>query len=67
MRPEYADGVGSILDQGGELTTRSILTPQVIAGLVGLIPLSLAAAPIKKNFAARDQQVIYLHDRQDGI
>lgn len=48
-------GVGSILDQGGDLTIRSIMTPQVIASLVGLALLSLAAIPIKQRLAARDQ------------
>lgn len=48
-------GVGTILDQGGELTLRSIMTPQIIASLVGLALLSLAAIPIKQRLAARDQ------------
>lgn len=47
-------GLGSVLDQGGAITLGSILTPQIIAGLVLLAALSLAAIPVKKRFAARD-------------
>ena len=46
-------GLGSVLDQGGTITPGSILTPQIIGGLVGLAALSLAAIPIKKRFDAR--------------
>jgi len=46
-------GLGSVLDQGGAITPGSILTPQIIGGLVGLAALSLAAIPIKKRFEAR--------------
>jgi uncharacterized membrane protein YdjX (TVP38/TMEM64 family) len=49
-------GLGSVLDQGGAITPGSILTPQIIGGLVGLAALSLAAIPIKKRLAARDAQ-----------
>jgi uncharacterized membrane protein YdjX (TVP38/TMEM64 family) len=44
-------GLGAILDRGGELDARAILTPEIIAGLVGLALLSLAAIPLKKRFA----------------
>jgi uncharacterized membrane protein YdjX (TVP38/TMEM64 family) len=44
-------GLGSVLDQGGELDIRSILTPQILAGLMGLALLSLAAIPLKNRFA----------------
>lgn len=46
-------GLGSVLDQGGAITPSSILTPQIIGGLVGLAALSLAAIPIKKRFETR--------------
>jgi uncharacterized membrane protein YdjX (TVP38/TMEM64 family) len=44
-------GLGSVLDQGGELSMSSILTPQVIAALTALGLLSLAAIPLRKRFA----------------
>jgi uncharacterized membrane protein YdjX (TVP38/TMEM64 family) len=50
-------GLGSVLDQGGAITPGSILTPQIIGGLVGLAALSLAAIPIKKRLAAREDQI----------
>lgn len=40
-------GLGSILDQGGEVSARSILTPEIIAGLVGLALLTLASIPVR--------------------
>ncbi|HRK17896.1 MAG TPA: VTT domain-containing protein [Hyphomicrobiaceae bacterium] len=46
-------GLGTVLDQGGAITPSSILTPQIVAGLVGLAALSLAAIPIKKRFETR--------------
>lgn len=49
-------GLGSVLDQGGAITPGSILTPQIIGGLMGLAALSLAAIPIKKRLAAREAQ-----------
>jgi uncharacterized membrane protein YdjX (TVP38/TMEM64 family) len=45
-------GLGEILDRGGELTVGSVLTPGVVAGLLGLAALSLAAIPIRKRLAA---------------
>jgi uncharacterized membrane protein YdjX (TVP38/TMEM64 family) len=47
-------GLGSVLDQGGAITPGSILTPQIVAGLVGLAVLSLAAIPLRKRFEQRD-------------
>lgn len=47
-------GLGSVLDQGGQITPGSILTPQIIAGFVGLALLSLAAIPLRKRLAARE-------------
>lgn len=47
-------GLGSVLDQGGAITPASILTKEVIAGLVGLAALSLAAIPIRKWLEARN-------------
>ncbi|KPF71370.1 hypothetical protein IP69_06680 [Bosea sp. AAP35] len=49
-------GLGSVLDQGGAVSPGSILTPQIIGGLVGLAALSLAAIPIRKRLAAREKQ-----------
>ena len=49
-------GLGSVLDQGGAITPGSILTPQIIGGLMGLAALSLAAIPIKKRLTAREAQ-----------
>jgi uncharacterized membrane protein YdjX (TVP38/TMEM64 family) len=46
-------GLGSVLDQGGAITPGSILTPEIIAGLVGLAVLSLAAIPLRKRFSSR--------------
>ncbi|MGL4242444.1 MAG: TVP38/TMEM64 family protein [Beijerinckiaceae bacterium] len=46
-------GLGAVLDQGGAITLGSILTPEIIAGLVGLAALSLAAIPIKKRFESK--------------
>lgn len=47
-------GLGSILDQGGSITPSSILTPQIIAGLIGLAALTLAAIPIQKRLEPRN-------------
>lgn len=43
-------GLGSVLDQGGAVTPGSILTPEIVAGLLGLAALSLAAIPLRKRF-----------------
>ena len=44
-------GLGSVLDAGGALDLRSILTPQILGALLGLAALSLAAIPLKNRFA----------------
>ncbi len=46
-------GLGSVLDQGGSITPGSILTREIIAGLLGLAALSLLAIPLRKRFDAR--------------
>ena len=46
-------GLGSVLDRGGAVTPGSIMTPQIIAGLLGLAALSLAAIPLRKRFEQR--------------
>jgi uncharacterized membrane protein YdjX (TVP38/TMEM64 family) len=46
-------GLGSVLDQGVAITPGSILTPEIIAGLVGLAALSLAAIPLRRRFEGR--------------
>ncbi len=44
-------GLGAVLDAGGTLEIRSVLTPQIIGALCGLAALSLAAIPLKRRFA----------------
>lgn len=44
-------GLGSVLDQGGDISIGSILTPEIIVALCGLALLSLAAIPLRKKFA----------------
>ena len=46
-------GLGSVLDQGGAITPGSILTREIVAGLVVLAALSLAAIPIRKRMEAQ--------------
>ena len=46
-------GLGNILDAGGTLDLRSVLSPEILAGLIGLAVLSLAAIPLKNRFASR--------------
>lgn len=46
-------GLGGILDAGGTLDLRSVLSPEILAGLLGLAALSLAAIPLRKRLAAR--------------
>lgn len=48
-------GLGTVLDQGGAITPSSILTREIVAGLVGLAVLSLAAIPIRKRLESRGQ------------
>lgn len=49
-------GLGAIVDSGQRLTAGSILTPGVIAGLVGLAALSLAAIPARRWLQKREEQ-----------
>lgn len=49
-------GLGTVLDQGGAITPASILTREIVGGLIGLAALSLAAIPIKKRFEQRGTQ-----------
>ncbi len=44
-------GLGDVLAMGGAFDVRGVLTPQMIAALVGLALLSLAAIPLKARFA----------------
>ena len=44
-------GLGDVLAMGGAFDVRGVLTPQIIAALVGLALLSLAAIPLKARFA----------------
>jgi uncharacterized membrane protein YdjX (TVP38/TMEM64 family) len=46
-------GLGSILDQGGNISVSSILTPTILIALVGLAALSLAAIPIRKKLMTK--------------
>lgn len=47
-------GLGSVLDAGGALDLRSILTPEILGGLLGLAALSLLAIPLRNRFARSD-------------
>jgi len=49
-------GLGAVLDQGGAITPGAILTPEIVAGLVGLAALSLAAIPLRKRFETRGKR-----------
>ena len=44
-------GLGAVLEAGQSPDLRSILTPEIIAALLGLAALSLAAIPLKARFA----------------
>ncbi|MEO3427563.1 VTT domain-containing protein [Pelagibius sp. CAU 1746] len=46
-------GLGSVFDQGGAFTVENVLTPQIIAGLVGLSLLSLLPVVYKHVKARR--------------
>lgn len=46
-------GLGSIFDSGSDFSVGSILTPQMIAALVGLAVLTLIAIPIRNRFGPR--------------
>jgi hypothetical protein len=43
-------GLGEVLAMGGAFDPRAVLTPQILAALVGLAALSLAAIPLKARF-----------------
>jgi uncharacterized membrane protein YdjX (TVP38/TMEM64 family) len=45
-------GLGDVLDSGGAISIRAILTPNVLLSLIGLALLSLAAIPIRRRLAA---------------
>lgn len=42
-------GLGSIIDKGETISVRSILTPEIVAGLAGLALLSLLSIPIRSR------------------
>ncbi len=44
-------GLGGVLDQGNAITIDTILTPEIMAALVGLALLALAAIPLRRKFA----------------
>lgn len=44
-------GLGDVLAMGGQFDVRAVLTPQVLAALLGLAALSLATIPLKARFA----------------
>jgi len=47
-------GLGSVLNKGEEFSVGSVLTPEIIAALIGLALLSLAAIPLRKRFARQE-------------
>jgi uncharacterized membrane protein YdjX (TVP38/TMEM64 family) len=44
-------GLGSVLAAGGGFEIGRVLTPEILAALVGLAALSLAAIPLRRRFA----------------
>lgn len=46
-------GLGSVFDQGGDFSLHSVLTPEIIAGLIGLSLLSLLPVVYKRLKARR--------------
>ncbi len=46
-------GLGDVLNAGGDVSVRSILTPNIVLGLLGLAALSLAAIPLRRRFAGQ--------------
>ncbi len=51
-------GIDDALAREGAISISSILTPEIIAGLVGLAVLSLAAIPLRRKFERADDGVI---------
>lgn len=45
------EGLGDVLALGGDFDVRGVLTPGILASLVGLALLSIAAIPLKARFA----------------
>jgi uncharacterized membrane protein YdjX (TVP38/TMEM64 family) len=48
-------GLGDILDRGGEISARSVLTPQILATLAGIALLSLAAIPLRQKLGRKSR------------
>ncbi|MFM2148485.1 MAG: hypothetical protein RLZZ187_791 [Pseudomonadota bacterium] len=46
-------GLGEVLARGEAFDARAVLTPQILAALIGLAALSLAAIPLKARFTQR--------------
>jgi uncharacterized membrane protein YdjX (TVP38/TMEM64 family) len=44
-------GLGEVAAAGGELSVGRVLTPEILAALLGLAALSLAAIPLRRRFA----------------
>lgn len=44
-------GLGTVLDAGGPIDAGAILTPKILAALLGLAGLALAAIPLRRRFA----------------
>lgn len=44
----FGAGLGAIFDAGGEVSLSAVLTPQIVAGLVGLAVLALIPVAVKK-------------------
>lgn len=53
----FGAGLGSVLDQGGELTLGGVLTPEIIAALVGLAVFALLPVFYKRYSRRRSQSV----------
>jgi uncharacterized membrane protein YdjX (TVP38/TMEM64 family) len=45
-------GLGRVLEEGGDVSFQSILTPEIIAALVALALLALASIPLRRRFQA---------------
>ena len=44
----FGAGLGAIFDAGGEVSLRGVLTPEIVAGLVGLAVLALLPVAVKR-------------------